>query len=97
MKHDAKAAGSAGEARRTEIGGPAADGGPQATILVEEREKCAGERVAVAGGIVVAHGKYPYRAREEGRRAGRGEPLVDRIDEPTDEPIIFAGGHLVEA
>ena len=54
-----------------------------------------GEWVAVAGGRVVAHGKDPHRVREEGRRAGKGEPLVDRIDEPTDEPLIFAGGYLV--
>ena len=95
MKHDASAGGPAGEIRRIEIGGPAEDGRPQAAISAEEYEKYMGEWVAVAGGRVVAHGKDPHRVREEGRRTGKGEPLVDRIDEPTDEPLIFAGGYLV--
>ena len=66
-----------------------------ANMQEEEFNKYKGEWVAVANAEIVAHGKDPYRVREEGRMAGKGEPLVDRIDEPTDEPIIFTSGYLV--
>lgn len=47
------------------------------TMPDEEAEKCRGERMAVAGGKIVAHGRDPERVHERGCGADRGVPHME--------------------
>ena len=61
------------------------------SMTPEEAQKYAGQWIAVAGGEVVAHGEYPRRVCQEGRKAGRGAILVEYIAGPEDAPWLGDG------
>ena len=60
-------------------GDPTKDMAFLANMPEEEYNKYRGEWVAVAHEEIVAHGKDPRRVHQEGRRAGKGEPLMDYV------------------
>ena len=61
-----------------------------ASMPEEEYSKYRGEWVAVANAEIVAHGKDPRRVHREGRKACRGEPLMDYVyADYTEVPLAY--------
>ena len=61
------------------------------SMPISEYGKYRGERLAVAGGGIVAHGKDPERVHEEGCNAGRGEPFMQYVyASPEEVPFPYS-------
>lgn len=58
--------------------------------VCEEAKQYMGERIAVAGGGIVAHGKDPRRVHRDGYSAGKGAPLMYYIyAKPEEVPFYY--------
>ena len=59
------------------------------SLTGDDVRRYAGQWLAIASGEIVAHGKDPRRAHDDGQKAGKGEPYMEYIYAGPEEVPFF--------